>query len=190
MKTCIKCSNEKSKAEFHKDNLRSDGLFPYCKKCRITSKKPYSERDIKTVLSFYSLSSNGCWEWTGTKMQKEDYGIAHFNGGRYRAHRLSYLYHKGQIKEGMLICHTCDNPICINPSHLYQGTPKQNSSDMVIRNRQNKLKGEDASCSKLKAYEIIKIRADNRGHKYIAADYGIAVSTVSGIKTRRNWSHI
>ncbi len=190
MKTCVKCNSEKDNSLFHKDNLRPDGLFPYCKECRRTSSKPFVVRTVDIVLSSYVVSSSGCWEWTGTIMQKEDYGIACHRGKRQRAHRLSYMYHKGQIPEGLLICHTCDNPPCINPDHLYAGTPKDNSSDMVSKGRQNRPKGEDSARAKLTAVQVVEIRSDTRKHKPIAKDYGIAVSTVSSIKQRTNWSHI
>lgn len=190
VKICVKCGSEKDNSSFHKDNLRPDGLFPYCKDCRRVSKKPRILRSADVVLSSYVVSKSGCWEWTGTTMQKEDYGIACHRGKRQRAHRLSYMYHKGQIPEGLLICHTCDNPICINPDHLYAGTAKDNSADMVSRGRQNRLKGEEAGQAKLTNIEVLAIRSDNRRHKYIAKDYGIAVSTVSSIKQRTNWKHI
>lgn len=79
-----------------------------------------------------------CWLWTGTTYRR---GYGHFRrkiGDKwvmYKAHRYSYEYHNGQIPIGSIIRHTCDNPKCVNPSHLLVGTHKDNSQDMMSRGR-------------------------------------------------------
>ena len=75
----------------------------------------------------------GCWDWVGRK-DKNGYGILSI-GGNIRAHRFSYELYYEKIKTGMLICHKCDRPACVNPHHLFQGTPLDNTKDMWNKGR-------------------------------------------------------
>lgn len=189
MKTCRKCNAEKLLSEFHKDKLRPDGLFPYCKTCRIKPKKKRKIRPISEVLSNYTVSKSGCWNWNGV-INADGYGMACYQGEQVRAHRLSLLNHLGLESSELLALHHCDNRRCINPSHLYLGTNKDNSTDMSNRGRANPQRGEKSSLSKITDQQAIEIFNDNRKHELIAIDYGIAKSTVSSIKTGRNWKSI
>ena len=78
--------------------------------------------------------SDGCWEYTAYK-NKWGYGRSTYGGKKMLSHRFIYEYYFGEIADGLLICHHCDNPACVNPEHLYLGTPKTNARDMSIRNR-------------------------------------------------------
>lgn len=74
---------------------------------------------------------NGCWVWIGGK-NKNGYGRWFLNGKYILAHRLSYQLKRGEIPNGLFVCHDCpgkDNPLCINPDHLWLGTAKDNSLD-------------------------------------------------------------
>ena len=78
-----------------------------------------------------------CWIWTAHKYPK-GYGQFGFNGKVTAAHRVSWILHYGPIPEGLLVCHRCDNPSCVNPEHLFLGTAKDNAEDMGRKGRQVK----------------------------------------------------
>jgi HNH endonuclease len=76
-----------------------------------------------------------CWEWQHAT-NNIGYGMFRWASGKMRtAHRASYEIHKGPIPTGLSVCHTCDNPKCVNPEHLWAGTLKDNAQDMVAKGR-------------------------------------------------------
>lgn len=108
------------------------------------------------------------------------------------------------MPEGHLCCHSCDNPRCVNPDHLFAGTPKQNTQDMVrkgrnhtgdshhVRRDPSQVRGERNSCSKLTEADVRAIRtlAGTKTHAEIAAEFGVSPAAVSHIINRRNWKHV
>jgi len=75
-------------------------------------------------------ADNGCWEWTAATSNK-GYGQFGVNKIAKSTHRISYIIHKGEIPGGLMICHTCNNPPCINPNHVYAGTSSDNMKQSV-----------------------------------------------------------
>lgn len=80
------------------------------------------------------LSHDECWEWKGTKLEG-GYGQVRIDCKCYLAHRVSWVLFFGEIPEGTLVLHKCDNPSCINPYHLYLGSQQDNIDDKMKRGR-------------------------------------------------------
>ena len=89
---------------------------------------------IERFRNLYRIDESGCWEWTSEKTEK-GYGRLRVNGKNVRAHRLSYQLFVGEIPKGLFVCHSCDNPGCVNPEHLFVGTCMDNIHDMIVKGR-------------------------------------------------------
>jgi len=142
---------------------------------------------------------NGCWEWQG-KINEHGYGnISLKIEGRKNlmVHRLSYEIFKGEIPNGLLVCHSCDNPRCCNPDHLWVGTPKDNTQDMLKKHRGRKklLNNERRAIAAGKiteeqVKEIRELYKNGSSQKELQEKFKISQSQVSGIVTYRFWKHV
>lgn len=112
---------------------------------------------IDRFYQYVQVLGNSCWEWTA-HTDKWGYGTLWNNDiqDMERAHRFSYRYFIGPIPEGMLLLHSCDNPWCVNPEHVFPGTDARNAQDMVQRGRS--LTGERNHKAKLHWAEVLEIR--------------------------------
>lgn len=141
----------------------------------------------------YKVAKSGCWEWVGGK-DADGYGS--FNGKHLdqffsRAHRWSWAYHNNKtVPQGAHVCHSCDNPSCVNPDHLWVGSPLENQRDKWSKGRGGVLRGEDSSRAKLTEEQARAVLIDPRPSSRIAADYGVKASTIGSIKARESWRSI
>ena len=143
-----------------------------------------------------------CWVWTASR-NRDGYGKFGINRGWIQAHRMSWIMHNGEIPKGMYIlhgpipaglcvCHHCDNPPCVRPSHLFVGTLRDNSDDKISKNRGNFLYGENHPRAKLSRRQVDIIRSDYSDlhipQIHIAKKYGIGKSQISKILNQRSWA--
>lgn len=135
-------------------------------------------------------SKTGCWEWQASKAHW-GYGAFSLDGKLTSAHRASWKIFKGDITEFMYVCHKCDNPSCVNPEHLFLGTPTDNNNDTHSKGRARK--GESCSWAKISDEDYLKIMSDPRPYDQIAKDYNTRSKYVSQLKagyTRKHLHHL
>lgn len=140
-----------------------------------------------------------CWNWKGGKITgkgKYPYGkIMIRNVDTWKltaAHRVSYMLYVGS-PDGFLVCHKCDNPSCVNPAHLFLGTPKDNMKDRDLKGRANPPCGERQWLHKLTSKKVSKIRQNHSSgttQAVLAKKYGVTPSTISRICSGKYWKHI
>jgi len=134
---------------------------------------------------------SGCWLWTEA-LNGAGYGVANVSNKVERAHRLSFLAFKGSIPDGMYICHSCDEPSCVNPDHLFAGTPKQNMDDMRAKGRQvlGERRGQRNGSAKITDAQAVEIYKATDSNMVLAAQYGITSTMVGYIRSGKNWAHV
>lgn len=196
---CTTCLNEFVNHIWHPWGI-------YCsRKCRkkINNKKNNSFRwetasyeeqiqRMKDALEKDIIKTDGCWKWIGNKYPN-GYGKVRCQpfGMRPSAHRASWIVYKGPIPDNMLVCHHCDNRLCVAPHHLFLGTTSDNLRDMHEKNRG--MKGDNHCNAKLsvnKVKEIKKLLKEKVSHNNIAQIYKVSSSLITSINTGKVWKHV
>lgn len=149
--------------------------------------------------------NTSCWAWSGSRDAHgygRIYGWHHRDGSKrvMRAHRVAWELFNGPIPTGMHICHHCDNTQCCNPSHLFLGTPADNSSDKVAKGRQSRGPARSATTrgrmngnAKLTDAAVRRIRervSAGESRVSIARSLGVDATTVSLVALRKRWGHV
>lgn len=143
-------------------------------------------------------TEQGCWEWSGDR-HPAGYGYITRKGNGIRrrtvAHRVSWEMFVGPIPAGLLVCHHCDNPPCVNPEHLFIGTNADNRRDSVNKGRHGHgaCRGDAHPFAKLdenKVREIRALRAAGVVGSRLAERFGVSVGLIHNITARRVWKHI
>ena len=137
-----------------------------------------------------------CWEWGGAKTT-HGYGNVRINKQYLKAHRVAFMMANGEIPEGYIVCHICDNRSCCNPSHLMLGTTKSNAADMLLKNRQRKrIQASSMSVngnSKLSIKDVIEIRrsysAKELNQYQLAEKFNVTQPNIGAILRNETWRH-
>ena len=173
--------------------IRSERTVRYNKRERFKKEKEKKKKKtdgelLQEAIERFFMNvqkTDSCWNWEGPTIR--GYGIMFFKKN-IRAPRFSFLIHNGNLDSKLLVCHTCDNPICVNPDHLYQGTSADNRRDAVERKR--------AACcekhhkSKLKESEVLEILSSNETGRKLAIKFGVHTETIYRIRKRTSWKNV
>jgi hypothetical protein len=140
---------------------------------------------------------NGCIPWAGAKC-KSGYGMLYLTtavGAKAKmvlAHRAAYQMANGPIPAEMDVLHSCDNPPCVNPDHLFLGTQRDNNQDMIAKGRQ--ARGETNGRAKLTEADIASIRerygAGRASIKSLGEEFGVTKATIRDVASGRTWKHV
>ncbi len=188
-KTCLHCG-----AEFFRDTRCTHAYWARAKYCSrscfsqtIKTNADVRRAPIETEFAKHFEKGDGCWEWNWLK-DKDGYGLFPYAKVMYRAPKIALALDGRPAANGQYACHTCDNPGCVRPSHLYPGTPLQNSADAKSRNRTSR--GEKVHFSKITEDLVRQIRFAQGTHEKIALEFGISRGNVSLIRARKTWKHV
>jgi hypothetical protein len=139
----------------------------------------------------YQIYENGCWICISHAYDKDGYPLFMHPITKKLVHIHRYMYEQkfGDLG-GLFCCHTCDTPACINPDHLFLGTPKDNAVDCLNKGRHTDKRGEKHHLAKLTSNDVFAIRKDNRPLNQIALEYKVSWACIYDVKKRRRWSHL
>ena len=150
--------------------------------------------NLETVRSkfesrFIPEPNSGCWLWTAS-VSSDGYGHMAVNGKLVGAHRLAYLLYRGPIPPNRYICHKCDVPGCVNPDHLFVGTPADNTRDSFKKGRMVRARGEEQHLSRLTKDNVPQLVQRWRfGERTIdlAQEFEVGETTLHNIWSGNSW---
>lgn len=144
--------------------------------------------------------NSGCWLWLGKVFPKDrpgpEYGCIDVGSRALgtlktrRAHRVSYEAFVGPIPAGIEVCHSCDTPPCVNPSHLFLGTRQDNIDDRERKGRNKIMRGEMHGNSKFTDDFVKNVISSSGSMKDIADRFGISLADVKNLRCPRTWRHL
>lgn len=188
-KDCIQCG-----AAFYRDKRCTWaywGRAKYCSSaCAGLANTERAARDRLSMRDNFERwidKSGECWLWTGA-CARNGYGAFSHASVTRRAHVVALELDGRMPAKGEYACHHCDNPACVRPSHLYAGTPAQNSADAVARGRVQR--GERQHMAKLTERAVREIRASSAGSIELAKRYGVSCAAVYMVRSGKTWKHV
>lgn len=139
----------------------------------------------------YVKKNDDCWQWLSYK-DNNGYGRINYGGKPFLAHRLSYMLKFGDIPDGRVVCHRCDNPECTNPEHLFLGTQADNVTDMHNKGRANKrgLKGSAHNQARLTEGDVRAIRGSELSCAELADKFKMSRTNIYDILNGKTWRHV
>ena len=152
---------------------------------------------VRDRLEKYTMPepNTGCWLWVGA-CSADGYprltvgSLTDKTKKSVRVNRLVCVMAHG-LPDGMHALHKCDNPICVNPDHIYPGTAKQNTEDCITRMRRTQIKrGSLNVMAKLNEDQVLAIRCSKQRGMDLAKEYDVSQAAISLIKSKKNWGHL
>ena len=165
-----------------------------CRKHYLRLWKKHASKWKTTLLEKFTercipVTETGCWLWLG-KIEKKGYGVFRMKTKGIKAHRLAYELLVGPIPKGMYVCHKCDVRSCVNPSHLFLGTQRDNMDDMKRKGRGAHPHGQHVGTSKLTDEMVKEILLSSEPQRKTAKKYGVSKSVIGYIRRREIWKHV
>lgn len=182
-KICEQCGSI-----FYRDKRNTKKYWATAKFCsRQCSSQSWSasrRNDEITRERFFSnvqKQSTGCWSWSGS-VKDDGRGVLCVSGRQTYASHVSLALHGRPLPKGKIACHTCDNKNCVNPSHLYAGTPAQNSRDAVLRGQ--------IHWRKLTKSSVLEIRSSGLSINDLSEKHGVTPAAIRKVINRTTWKHV
>jgi len=149
----------------------------HCAKMALTDMPELRKAAFWSQVSIARRKSD-CWTWNGART-KDGYGLFSVDGRSVPCTHISWsIINSDNIPQGLIVCHSCDNPSCVSPHHLWLGTHLQNTDDMFRKGRA-RMRGKKR---KLTEAEAVAIFADQRTYREIGDQYNVSAVAVWGIK--------
>lgn len=145
-----------------------------------------------------------CWEWLGARASASKkrnflgYGVINIHRVLTLTHRYSFELRNGYIDPDLLVCHECDNGLCVNPKHLWQGTAWENTQDMIYKGRQSRVKNQHLRKQKRpykrltlpQVKEIRRLRAEDKKRykiRVLAEMFGVSMPSIFFVISNHSW---